>query len=200
MEHIRVDELIDVYFPMYSILAVFSVILTFHNYNPIYSVLQYVTVYLYAYYYHYIIHYLGSKYSIINNYETHNAIHHNKSIILPRWLELSIESISNLFSILIIIIVQYILNIHIFSSSIVLFVGLSYTFVHILHYSLYGDKIHKEHHENVFCNYEPRIYDILFNTRCGDSSSPYISNINELYCGIGAFALAYALKHIFGLD
>jgi hypothetical protein len=133
-------------------------------------------------------------------YEPHNAIHHNKTIILPRWLELTTETISNLFSIIIIIIIQHIFNIHIFSTSMVLFVAFSYTSIHILHYSLYGDKIHKEHHENVFCNYEPRIYDIFFNTRCGDPSSPYMSNINELYCGIASFGLAYALKIYLGLD
>lgn len=196
---IRWDEFIDVHFPTFCIIVSLSSILALPEYNILYSILQSVLIYLYSYGVHYLLHYLALNYSVFNTYEPHVAIHHNKNIILPRWLELTIETMSNLFSILLILIVQYIFNIDLFSKNSVIFIAIFYTSIHIFHYSLYEDEIHRKHHTNKFCNFEPRVFDVLFNTRC-DPDSPYVNNINEIPHSLAAFIFVYLLKLYFNLE
>jgi sterol desaturase/sphingolipid hydroxylase (fatty acid hydroxylase superfamily) len=77
--------------------------------------------------------------------------------------------------------------------------GFLYISIHILDYSMYGNEQHKEHHEKTFCNYNPEVFDTLFNTRC-NPEAPYTKNRNEMIHGIGAFTSAYILKIMFNLD
>ena len=141
------------------------------TYGVFYAVLQSIFIILWSYFGHIFAHYISSGFPM-NYINPHILIHHNKSFDIPRWLDLFIEAITNASSFLILIVIQHYLDIHILSTSIILFGAFLYVVIHIFDYSIFGDEEHALHHQFTFCNYSPKTMDILFNTRC-DKESEY---------------------------
>lgn len=192
------DKFIDAYFPSMITWITLSTLIALPEYSLGYSFLQALFLCSWTYWGHYLAHYLSLLYPF-NLLNTHISIHHNKMIVLPRWLELFCESINNFLLFFIFYIWQSILGIHLLSTTMILGSAFLYIAIHILEYSLYGNKDHKEHHAYMFCNYQPTAFDTFFNTRC-DSKPAYINNTNEIPHIVGAFGLAYVLKKFFHLD
>jgi hypothetical protein len=163
-----------------------------------YAIFQSILLSLWSYWGHRIAHDISDSFPF-NIFNPHVYIHHKKSIQLPRWLELTLEAIVNFFCFFIIIIIQEILGIHVFSTSIVLASAFLYINIHILDYSLNGNEYHGLHHSRTFCNYSPEFYDTLFNTRC-NPDTPYTDLSPEILHGIFAFSAAGTLKLLLDLD
>ena len=163
------------------------------NYSWTSSFIQTLVLLAWAYYGHVLAHYITSNYSL-NRINPHIWIHHENIFNVPRWINLVSEAISNMFSFLVILFIQWLFNLNIFSTSIVFCAGLLYVLIHIADYSIIGDKEHREHHEFNTCNYAPSFMDILNNTRCGDDLVPYVDRNEEAIHGIAAAMITYFLK------
>ena len=198
MSDIQWDEFIDAYFPASFTWIILSALTALPEYSLGSAFLQAIFILSWSYWAHPLGHYLALIYPF-NIMNPHVAIHHNKLIILPRWLELLCEAITNFLGFFLLSVIQDLLNIHILSKTMLIGYGFLYIAIHILDYSINGNEKHKKHHENEFCNYNPEVFDTLFNTRC-DPKEPYTNNTNEIIHGVGAFGLAYVLKLAFGLD
>lgn len=129
----------------------------------------------------------------------HIFIHHHHWVSVPRWLNLVIETLTNLAGFLVILPLQWMLGVQIFSTSLVVGTALLYVLIHIADYSILGNAEHKEHHRLHMCNYAPDFMDVLFGTRC-DEQAPYTQQSHEVLHGFVAFALAYAGKLAFKWD
>jgi sterol desaturase/sphingolipid hydroxylase (fatty acid hydroxylase superfamily) len=97
---------------------------------------------------------------------------------------------------LIILIVQHLLGVHVFSTSIVVASALLYVLIHIFDYSILGNKEHREHHEKARCNYAPDFMDVLAGTRC-EPDAPYFNGNSEIIHAIVAVSVTYLLKNHF---
>ena len=66
---------------------------------------------------------------------------------------------------------------------IILLFTLFYTTVHNINYGiLHINDVHREHHDNIFCNIGPDICDVIFSTKCEkdtdvENTNHYIPNI-----------------------
>ena len=173
-------------------------LLALPKYSYANGLLQTTALLLWSYAGHVIAHKLASA-NILDTINPHVFLHHKKSIDLPRWLELLIETIVNFFSFFIIIILQKIFNLKIFSTSLVLGAAFLYITVHILDFSIFGNEDHKLHHEKELCNYDPEFLDTLFNTRC-NPEKPYTNKLGEIPHAVLGFSLAYLVKRCLKLD
>jgi len=198
MTDINWINFIVAYIPTVAVWLGLSMSLAIPNYSVLSAFLQSIFLLSWSYWGHRFAHIVSTNYpfDILN---PHVYVHHNKSLTIPRWLELLLEATVNFLCFFSFYIVQEVFNIHILSSSMIIGSAFLYIAIHILDYSIYGNEQHKKHHEKTFCNYDPEVFDTLFNTRC-DSNKPYTKNYNEIIHGIVAFSLAYALKIIFDLD
>jgi sterol desaturase/sphingolipid hydroxylase (fatty acid hydroxylase superfamily) len=92
----------------------------------------------------------------------HNKIHHSKKGITL--LNEFIESILNILS------QSWLLFVNMYSNNylnnkIIIFWSLIYVTVHLINYNINNKlRIHRQHHQNQKKNYEPYIFDIIFNT------------------------------------
>ena len=100
--------------------------------------------------------------SIFVNY--HMYSHHNKKLGLPRPLELACEFLCDFSWFLLLMAAQYLLKLDILSNTLILFIGLWYSSVHVLNLSLGDSKEHRIHHTENEYNYGPPYIDILFGT------------------------------------
>jgi len=83
------------------------------------------------------------------------------------------------------------------STSLVLFIGIWYSSVHVVNLSLFPHIEHKLHHGDYTVNYGPPYIDYLFGTLQVDE--PYTADY-EIPNGIASFALVYALRQYYQLD
>jgi hypothetical protein len=176
--------------------SVWFVLLMFLGY-PEFSLLscffQALFVLWWSYYGHIAAHSVSTVFPF-NYINPHVSIHHDKYITIPRWLNLTIETFTDLFSFIFLLVLQNILGVHILSEYIVLGGALIYIAVHIFNYSLNGSESHILHHKNTFCNYGPDFMDVIFNTRC-DPNAPYDDmNVSMVY-GLGGILLVYLAKY-----
>jgi hypothetical protein len=163
------------------------------------AVAQTLFLLAYSYFGHVAIHYATSRDSWTGWLNPHIFIHHDKWMDVPRWLDLTIETVVNLGSFLLLFPLQRLLGIHWLSTSMVWAAGLLYVAVHILDYSLLGDANHKVHHQKEKCNYAPDFMDVLFGTQC-DSEAPYQDASRESLHACAVTALVLGLQHIYGWD
>jgi len=198
MSEIRWLEFTDAYIPTLAVWLGLSMALALPEYSLGSAFLQAVFLLSWSYWGHRFAHMVSTTYPF-NVLNPHVYIHHSKSLVLPRPLELLIESIVNFLCFFGFYVLQELLGIHILSSSMIFGAAFLYISIHILDYSMYGNEQHKEHHEKTFCNYNPEVFDTVFQTRCNPDEA-YTKNRNEMIHGLGAFSLAYALKIIFHLD
>lgn len=198
MEPIDWSKFTEAYIPTFLVWLSLSMSLAIPEYSIGSAFLQSLFLLSWSYWGHRFAHMVSSEYPF-NILNPHVYIHHTKSLLMPRWLELLLESLVNFMCFFGLYLVQELLGIHILSSSMILGSAFLYIAIHILDYSMYGNEPHKEHHEKTFCNYNPEVFDTLFNTRC-NSKEPYTKNYNEMIHGAGSFSLAYFLKIVFHLD
>ena len=177
---------------------IISVYLASKHFSIFSGILQSIFILLWSYFGHVFAHSISSE-APMKYINPHIYFHHNKSVELPRYLELFIESITNLSAFLLLIIVQYILNIHILSTSVILFGAFVYIAIHIFDYSIFGDEEHALHHVMNYCNYSPRVMDVIFNTRCKPDSD-YKPMNRELFSTIAVFPLVALVQKLFDLD
>jgi hypothetical protein len=149
-----------------------------------------------TYFGHILAHYVSEN-EYIHYINPHIFIHHNNELGVPRWLNLLQESITNMLSFLILLWLQYLVGIEVFSTSIVVSVGLLYVIVHIADYSILGNAGHKLHHEKGRCNYAPDFMDVLFDTRCEPPEEPYVNTDHQLIHGAIAVGITAGLKWLF---
>jgi len=159
---------------------------------------QSIILLLYSYYGHIFAHYISDYYPF-NYLNPHVSIHHNTIFKLPRWLNLTVESIVTLILFIGIIYIQDFFNVKYFSTSIVFAAALLYICIHILDYSILGNAQHKLHHQKNNCNYEPMFLDILHNTRC-DNDSEYIDmNYQHIHLVLSA-SIVLVVKVLYNFD
>lgn len=177
---------------------IMSIYITIKNYGLTSSILQALFIISYTYFGHWIAHILSIPFPF-NYLNPHVAIHHNHETSVPRWLNLIIEAITNFSCYFVLILLQWYLNVDIISTSLLLFGGILYTVVHILHYSIFfKNNAHMAHHKYEFCNYSPIFMDILFNTLC-DPNEPYPDMYKELISTFGVFLFIVYIQSIYKL-
>jgi hypothetical protein len=116
-----------------------------------------------AYFIHRLYHYLPST-GLFYYINPHIAIHHSQEKTLPRWLELTIETVQNIFWFFLLYILQEATQIHIVPDSIILLSLFVYASVHNINYSIFGSEKHKEQHLNPDVNFGPDFLDHTFGT------------------------------------
>jgi len=195
---IRWSEFILAYIPTVIIWILSVSLLALPEYTLTNAIIQSIFILIWSYTGHVFAHMISTDWPF-NILNPHVYLHHKKSVDLPRWLELIIEAIVNFFGFFIFIIIQNIFNFKIFSTSLLLGAAFLYITIHILDYSIIGKEDHKLHHTKTFCNYDPEIFDTLFNTRC-EPEKPYTNMIVEVPHALFAVVLAGVIKYIWKLD
>jgi len=186
------------YGPAFSIWLILLSLLGLPKYSIVFSLLQSLFILFWSYAGHVIAHTISSIFPF-NYINPHVSIHHNHTLELPRWLNLSSEVFTNFLGFYILYIIQYICNITILSTSIIIGGAFIYIAIHIFNYSMYTNLEHSLHHKNTFCNYGPDFMDVLFNTRC-NPDDPYQNMNPDILYGVGGVALAACVKYILELD
>jgi sterol desaturase/sphingolipid hydroxylase (fatty acid hydroxylase superfamily) len=147
----------------------FIFLLTYKKYSPIVITLSIFFVCLYSYFYHVIAHKIPRQFNI------HTLFHHNhkdneKQINFI--INLIIETFFNIFLFYIIYKAQQIMNVNYIPNIIIFFIGLLYTSVHIINYSIFHlDQAHVLHHlsnNDKTCNFGFDALDHLFGTNCNN--------------------------------
>jgi len=197
-DHIRWKEYIESYGPVVVAWICMAAFLALPKYTLWNALLQASIILLWSYVGHVFAHKISES-GPFHKLNPHVFLHHNKSIQMPRWLELSIEAIVNFFGFFIIFILQKILQFELFSPSLLLGAAFLYISIHILDYSIRGNINHKLHHTRTFCNYDPEFLDTLFGTRC-EPDIPYTNMNWEIPHAVGAFSLAGLFKVWLHLD
>ena len=122
-----------------------------------------VFMFLWAYWIHRLWHslpYTGVFYYL----NPHLSIHHAEEKHLPRWLDIAIEALQNLFWFVPLYILQECTQIHIVPPSIIWFGALVYASLHLVNYTLFTFDKHVAQHKDPNVNFGPDILDHIFGT------------------------------------
>jgi hypothetical protein len=195
---VRWKEYIEAYGPVIVVWVYIGSLLALPKYSIWNAVLQAICILFWSYGGHVLAHKV-SETGPFHKLNPHVFLHHNKSIDLPRWLELIIEAIVNFFGFFILYIVQIFFQFELFSPSLLLGAAFLYITIHILDYSVRGNTNHRLHHTKTFCNYDPEFFDALFGTLC-EPEKPYTNMIWEIPHALLAFSLAGLCKYLLNLD
>jgi hypothetical protein len=174
-----------------------SVLLTQPQYSVISGILQTLFIMAWTYFGHIFAHMVSER-PPLNYINTHVSMHHDLSGRWPRVLNLIVEAISNSLGFGILLIIQWLLGVEWLSTSLVLFAGLLYVFIHILDYSILGNHEHRLHHTKTFCNYAPDFMDVAFGTRC-EPDAPYYNQNREIVHAVAAFLIVWIAKKKYDL-
>ena len=147
------------YFIILIISYLLAVFLIYPKYGLLSIALQILALNFYVYGIHRLMHNLPSG---LLNY--HMYSHHEKSLGIPRPLELFCEFFCDLSWFALLAFAQYALKLDLISNTLIAFIGLWYSSVHVLNLSLGDSKEHKIHHVEKDYNYGPPYIDILFGT------------------------------------
>ena len=125
----------------------------------------------------------------------HLNLHHDK-VGLPRWLELTLEGICEVFYFMLIpLIVQYLSNDWIIPFSVILLLSMTYTTYHIYNYSVVGVEAHSRHHKDPTVNFSPNFMDHLFDTNFDEEHEDLNPGIiNVLLCTLATLYLKRYFK------
>jgi hypothetical protein len=192
---INTSEFIKNYGALIFVWLILLTMLGLPKFSVLNSFLQTLFLLAWTYFGHLAIHYIPDG-SFLNKLNPHIFIHHNSETPYPRWFNLLQETIFNTLSFVILLFIQYLLGVNVFSTSIVVATALIYVFVHIFDYSLFGNKEHKEHNKYARCNYAPDFMDVLFDTRC-EPDAPYYNENIEIVHSVAAVAITFGLKKFF---
>ena len=188
------------YIHSFFFLLIFSILMSVLLVYPTYSYgsicLQLIFLSNWVYWVHRLSHNLPNS---LLNYHLYS--HHNKALHLPRHIELAFEFFTDLswFGILLLLnlLLKYICNISFLSNTLILFIGIWYSSVHVLNLSLFNDHVHKYHHKDSNYNYGPPYIDFMFGTLQMDDS--YTTN-SEITNGLVVFFLLKAIQKIVPFD
>jgi len=175
-----------------SVGSLLSLYLVYPAYSPFSIGLQLTGVNLWVYLIHRICHSLPNQ---VWNYHIYS--HHNKLLGLSRPVELICEFFTDFSWFLLLLGIKLFFQFDWLSTSIILFVGIWYSTVHVLNLSLGNYIEHKLHHVNHEYNYGPPYMDFLFGTLKVDKD--YTSDF-EIPNGVGAFVIVKALQLWLGID
>ena len=147
------------------ILIITGVFLVRKYISPLYSSIAIIGLYFYSYFIHIFFH------LIPENISPH-YIHHNNDKI-SRGLNLMIETLTDTVFFVMLYFFQKIIKIEIFPNILILYYGIIYVSVHIINFSIFGNKNHKKHHkknhELRYCNYGPDSIDHLLGSNCDNN-------------------------------
>jgi hypothetical protein len=158
----RLEQAIYAYMPMLTLAGICTHLLEYKYTPPLQLVLASSFVWYWAYGIHRLHHHLPST-GIFSYLNPHMAIHHSH-VTLPRWLELTVETLHNIFWFFLLYLLQEYTNIHIAPTSIVVLSMLVYSSVHVINYSIFGSEKHRRQHENPDVNFGPDFLDHVFGT------------------------------------
>ena len=147
------------YFIILIISYLLAIFLVYPTYGLLSIGLQITALNFFVYGIHRLMHNLPSN---LLNY--HMFSHHNKSLHLPKPIELFCEFFCDLSWFVGLALVQKALKIDLISNTLIAFIGIWYSSVHVLNLSLGDSKEHKIHHAESDYNYGPPYIDILFGT------------------------------------
>jgi sterol desaturase/sphingolipid hydroxylase (fatty acid hydroxylase superfamily) len=150
---------------------------------------------------------LGSCLMALNYYFSHRLLHqfpcflnfhlnlHHDKVGLPRWIELTIESILELFYFMLFpVLLQYLFNDWIIPFSVILLLSMTYTTYHLYNYSILGSEDHGRHHKDNTVNFSPNFLDHLFDTNFDEKHEDLNAGIvNAVVCTL----LTLLLKRYF---
>lgn len=156
------------------------------------SILQTIFVLGWAYFGHVLAHKISGE-GPLAALNPHIFIHHYNWYGVPRWFNLVMETLTNLFGFVLLLILQWLLGVHVLSTSIVVGAALLYVICHIMDYSIRGNHEHRLHHAQHMCNYAPDFMDVLFGTRC-EPEAPYWDQTHEILHGFLAVGVTLVLK------
>lgn len=173
-----------------SLLALFSIILSYPNY--ITGIFTIIVVFYGSYILHYLSHYNVPILSIITT--SHLKYHHSQQKNF--YIDIITETLVNFFiygMVLFYIIIVYCFpKTTILNGKIVLMYSLLYTSIHIYNYTIISSNIHRKHHieveqNNKICNLGPDFADKIFSTNCDEkyeNSNHYIINLLLIFSSI----------------
>lgn len=194
----RLQEFTQAYVPTIIVWVLLSALLALPKYTFPVALLQAIIILCWSYGGHVLAHKISTT-GPLSYINPHVFLHHNKSIHVPRYVELVIESITNFFGFFIIVILQKIADVEFFSPSLLIGAAFLYIAIHILDYSLSGNEDHGQHHAKNYCNYNPEFFDTLFDTRC-EPEKPYTNMLGEIPHAVLAVSAAGLVKIAFNLD
>jgi len=183
---------------MYSFLLLFSIgsflslFLVYPQYSAFSIAIQLIAINLWVYWIHRLSHALPNQ-----PWNYHIYSHHNKQLGLSRPLELVCEFLTDFSWFLLLLALKFGFHMDFLSSSLILFVGLWYSSVHVLNLSLGNHIEHKIHHIDYNYNYGPAYIDFLFGTLKVDKD--YTADF-EIPNGLAAFGIVKVLQPFFQLD
>ena len=119
--------------------------------------------------------------------------HHNKKLELPRWLELIGEFFCDMSWFFLLAGIKYIIGMPYLSYTLIFFIGIWYSSVHVVNLSLITSEEHKIHHEEQKYNFGPPYYDMAFGTLKSDNTETTLYEINN---GIIIFLLFNMLSSL----
>jgi len=176
----------------FTIMLIFSYLLSISLVFPKFSMvcisLQIFFINLYVYAIHIFSHEMPS--SLLN---FHKYSHHNKKLMMPRWLVLLGEVICNLTWFLPLILIKYMFSLSFLSYTLIIFISIWYASVHLINFSLMESSEHKVHHMNQEYNFGPPYYDMLFGTLKAENNDYILFEINN---GIIIFILFNVISSI----
>jgi len=175
-----------------SILAAgaFAILLASPEAGIVETILGLSIMYFWVYFVHRALHFLPTE-GPLKYINTHWIFHHQPLKLLPRSIELFLETINDMVMSLSVLAIQYITGIWIVPPSIILFYGIWYTSVHIVNYSIIGSQVHRDHHKNVGTNFGPDVIDQMFGTNHEPMKEDLIPLAPNM---VIAFGIVFALK------
>jgi len=133
-----------------------------YNRTPIlHLTLAAYSTWLWTYVSHRILH---SSHNILFFINTHTSHHHSYNKKIPKYLDLILETIQDIWTYVIVFLIQESLSIHIVPIHILFLIGLTYVSIHIINYSIFGSDTHSAHHRNPNVNFGPDYFDHIFGT------------------------------------
>jgi len=182
----------------YSFLLLFvtgsylSLMLVYPQFSAFSIAVQLIAINMWVYWIHRLCHSLPNQF-----WNYHLYSHHNKLLNLPRPVELICEFFTDFSWFLLLLGIKLVCGLDFLSSTLILFVGLWYSLIHVLDLSLGNHIEHRIHHIDYHYNYGPAYIDFLFGTLKVDRN--YTSDF-EIPNGIVACLVLLGLKHYIELD
>lgn len=180
--------------PTIMLIWVLSLILSYPDRNIVQITIGIIFAQFWSYFTHRLGHEMPTE-GILGMLNTHWNFHHQKSKLLPRWFELSIEAYTDMGLNMSLLYIQMFSGIMFVPLSLLIFNALIYTSTHIVNYSNFGSSIHKKHHLNHKTNFGPDTWDHLFSSsEDGEIEDMTLICINA----VAAFCIVYTMKKWIG--
>ena len=138
---------------------ILGILLVYPKYSIVSIGIQLVFLNVYVYWFHRLLHILPEY-----NMNFHIHWHHNKNLDIPKNVELLLEFFTNMSWFVYLILFQWLFNIEYLSTTLILFIGLWYSSIHTINFSVFNSNQHIIHHIERTYNYGPPCIDVLFGT------------------------------------